>query len=160
MNLPHYQINYAGFWRRSLAFLLDTFLISLITTSLAIGFVGFDEVLQLQQPPLTYTEIDWMMLLVDQIIPAIWTISFWLAWKATPGKLLLDCQIVDADTFRKASFSQLILRYLCYLISALPLGLGFLWIAFNKRKQGWHDKLSNTIVIMQDDSLQSLETYA
>ncbi|HKF94921.1 MAG TPA: RDD family protein, partial [Gammaproteobacteria bacterium] len=28
-----------------------------------------------------------------------------------------------------------------------PLGLGFLWIAFDKRKQGWHDKLAATVVV-------------
>ena len=158
-NLSHHQIHYAGFWRRLPAFLLDTFLFSLISTGLAIAIYGFDRVMQLQ----TITadiEIDWNLLLIDQLVPAICTIAFWLAWKATPGKLLFDCQIVDADSFQKASFSQLVQRYLCYIVSALPLGLGFLWIVFNKRNQGWHDKLSNTIVIMQDASLVKLESYA
>ncbi len=38
-------------------------------------------------------------------------------------------------------------RYLGYFASTIPLCLGFLWIAFDKRKQGWHDKLAGTVVI-------------
>jgi uncharacterized RDD family membrane protein YckC len=158
-NFSHYQFHYAGFGRRLIAFLLDMLMISLITTSLAAVIFGFYSVLQMQEISVNY-QIDWNMLLLDQALPAIWTITFWLAWKATPGKLLLDCQILDADTLQKASFSQLILRYLCYIISALPLGLGFLWIVFNKRNQGWHDKLSNTVVILQDESLLKLDAYS
>ena len=157
-NFSHYQIHYAGFWRRLLAFMLDTIMFSLVTTGLAIVVIGIDQVMQMQAISVNST-IDWSVVILDQVIPAVLTIAFWIAWKATPGKLLVDCQILDADTFQKASFSQLVQRYLCYIISALPLGLGFLWIAINKRNQGWHDKLSNTVVIMQDESLMKLESY-
>lgn len=158
-NFSHDQVHYAGFWRRLLAFLLDTLMLSLITTGLAMVIFGLDKVMQFQTFSVN-TAIDWNIVILDQALPAVWTIAFWLSWKATPGKLLFDCQILDADTFQKARFSQLILRYLCYIISALPLGLGFVWIAFNKRNQGWHDKLSNTVVILQDESLVKLESYA
>ncbi len=158
-NFSHYQLHYAGFWRRFTAFIFDMILLSLITSSLAIAIFGFDAAMQIPAISIDST-INWNRMALDQGIPAIWTIAFWLIWKATPGKLLLDCQILDADSFQKAGLSQLILRYLCYIISALPLGLGFFWIAFNKRKQSWHDKLSNTVVIMQDESLQKLESYS
>ncbi len=158
--LSHNQINYAGFWRRLLAFLLDTILLSLISTGLAIAFFGLDYVLQLKTIS-DNAEVNWPIFLLDQVLPAIWTISFWLVWKATPAKLLFDCQILDASSFQKANIGQLILRYLCYIISALPLGLGFIWIAVSKRNQGWHDKLSNTVVILQDESLIEQEnTFA
>jgi uncharacterized RDD family membrane protein YckC len=32
-----------------------------------------------------------------------------------------------------------------------PMCLGFLWIAFDKRKQGWHDKLAGTVVVRTPD---------
>jgi len=134
-------------------------MLSLITSAIAMMLFGVDQVLQMKSITLN-SVIDWDIVILDQVLPAVLTISFWVAWKATPGKLLLDCQILDADSFQKASFGQLVLRYLCYIISALPLGLGFLWIAINKRNQGWHDKLSNTVVIMQDESLMKLESYS
>jgi hypothetical protein len=34
-----------------------------------------------------------------------------------------------------------------YLGCLIPLGLGFIWVAFDRRKQGWHDKAANTVVI-------------
>jgi uncharacterized RDD family membrane protein YckC len=34
-----------------------------------------------------------------------------------------------------------------YFISGLALGMGFFWIGLDKRKQGWHDKMANTVVI-------------
>jgi len=158
-NHSHNQFQYAGFWRRLFAFNMDSLLLSLIGSALAVALFGYDAVMQMQQNT-DLTLPDWNLILLDQAIPALWTIAFWLSWKATPGKLLLDCQVVDADTLQKAGVGQLILRYLCYLLSAVPLGLGFLWIAINPRKQGWHDKLANTVVILQDESLNPIEYYS
>lgn len=42
---------------------------------------------------------------------------------------------------------QLIGRYFAYFLSALALCLGFAWIGWNRRKQGWHDKLAGTVVV-------------
>jgi uncharacterized RDD family membrane protein YckC len=38
-------------------------------------------------------------------------------------------------------------RYFAYLVSIIPLCLGFAWIAFDARKQGWHDKLAGSVVV-------------
>ncbi len=38
-------------------------------------------------------------------------------------------------------------KYLGYYLSAIPLLLGFVWVAFDKRKQGFHDKLAGTFVV-------------
>jgi uncharacterized RDD family membrane protein YckC len=38
-------------------------------------------------------------------------------------------------------------RYLGYFVSTIPFGLGLFWIGWDKRKQGWHDKLAGTVVI-------------
>lgn len=46
---------------------------------------------------------------------------------------------------------QLLVRYIAYLASALPLGLGFLWVAVDRRKQAFHDKLARTVVVEDDD---------
>lgn len=158
MQPRYHQIEYAGFWRRLFAFLLDALLVSIIATALVAAVFSVDYLQQIQQGSL-FDSVDWRFALLEQGFPALWTIGFWVLWKATPGKLLMDCQIVDADTVAKASLGQLILRYFAYLVSVIPFGLGFLWIVFDKRNQGWHDKLANTLVIMQDASMQSLESY-
>ncbi len=157
-DLSHHHLQYAGFLRRSFAFILDMIFISLITSALILALFGMDYLQQLQT--LSITALDWRITLIEQLLPAIWSIGFWFTWKATPAKLLLDCQVVDAKTSCKASFGQLLLRYLGYLLSLLPLGLGFIWILIDDRNQGWHDKLSSTIVILQDESRLKLEVYS
>ena len=152
----HSQVQYAGFIRRLLAFLIDLLWVSLISTLLIIGLFGAES-LQAMQNLSSLQDIDWRITVIEQIVPAVWAIGFWIVWKATPGKLLFDCQIVNADTLQCASPGRLVIRYLGYILSSLPLGLGFLWIVIDKRNQGWHDKLANTVVIMEDYSLLPLE---
>lgn len=61
--------------------------------------------------------------------------------------MAVSAKIVDAKTGNAASTGQLIGRYLAYYLSLVPFCLGFIWVAFDKRKQGWHDKLAGTVVV-------------
>ena len=83
--------------------------------------------------------------------PALAVILFWRRYGATPGKLAVFARIVDARSGAAASTGRLVGRYFAYLISALPLFLGFAWIAIDRRKQGWHDKIAGTLVIYETD---------
>ena len=76
-------------------------------------------------------------------------ITFWMVKQATPGKMAVSTRIVDADSGNAASAAQLIGRYFAYFAACIPLGLGILWVAFDRRKQGWHDKLAGTVVVRQ-----------
>jgi uncharacterized RDD family membrane protein YckC len=40
-----------------------------------------------------------------------------------------------------------LLRYVGLIISIVVLLLGVIWIAFDSRKQGWHDKIAGTVVV-------------
>ena len=84
---------------------------------------------------------------VSSLLPAAYVILFWVFNGATPGKMAIAAKVVDAVTGECPSVPRYIARYVGYLLSMLPLGLGFIWIAFDKRKQGWHDKLSGTVVV-------------
>jgi len=57
--------------------------------------------------------------------------------------------VITIHTGNAITTKQAIIRYLGYLVSALPLGLGFLWIAFDQSKRGWHDMMAGTVVIKQ-----------
>jgi uncharacterized RDD family membrane protein YckC len=48
---------------------------------------------------------------------------------------------------KRLSLLRAILRLIGYLLSALPLYLGFLWTLVDDRRQGWHDKLAGTCVV-------------
>ena len=64
-------------------------------------------------------------------------------------KMLTKLTIVDAKTGKKPSKKQFILRYLGYFLSSFVFCLGFIWIAFDKKKQGWHDKIAGTVVVKE-----------
>jgi uncharacterized RDD family membrane protein YckC len=74
-------------------------------------------------------------------------VLFWMYRQATPGKMAISARIVDAQTGGRPSNAQLIGRYFAYYLSMLPFCLGFVWVAFDPRKQGWHDKLAGTVVV-------------
>ena len=59
----------------------------------------------------------------------------------------ISAQIVDAASGGKPSTRQLVVRYLGYYVSIIPLFMGLFWVAFDRRKQGWHDKLAGTVVV-------------
>jgi len=67
--------------------------------------------------------------------------------QATPGKMAIGARVVDATTGQAPSTRQLVIRYLGYYVSTIPLMLGLIWVAFDPRKQGWHDKLAGTVVV-------------
>lgn len=93
----------------------------------------------------------WRDFLFQTALPAAVVILFWRFYGATPGKLAVHAKIVDARTGGAPSTARLVGRYLAYFISAIPLFLGFVWIAIDRRGQGWHDKIAGTLVIYDDD---------
>lgn len=132
---------YAGFWIRLWATVIDTVLIMVVTVPLLLYIYGLD---YLDSEVLIHGPMDF---LISYVLPAVAVIVFWKYRSATPGKMFFSARIIDARTGGKPSIGQFIVRYFAYLISMLPLCLGFVWIAFDKRKQAWHDKLAGTVVV-------------
>ncbi len=132
---------YAGFWIRVSAALIDTILVMAIIAPILTMIYGQEYWLGGQ----FYFGI-WDFLF-NYIFPAVAVVLFWIYKSATPGKMALRLTIVDSRTGHQPSTGQLIGRYLAYYISAIPLLLGIIWVGFDKRKQGWHDKLAGTVVI-------------
>jgi len=137
------ELSYAGFWIRAWATIIDTILIMIIVIPLLLSIYGW-EYLDVQQTGAFAGPADF---LISWVFPAIVVIAFWITKQATPGKMAVSARIVDAGSGNAPSAGQMIGRYFAYIISSLPVGLGFLWIAFDRRKQGWHDKLAGTVVV-------------
>lgn len=135
------EIEYAGFWIRVGAALIDTLLILIIIGPLLTLIYGKDYWIG---EAFFYGFWD---LVLSYIFPAIAVVVFWSYQSATPGKIALKLRIVDAKTGGKPTTGQLIGRYLGYYLSLIPLGLGIIWVGIDKKKQGWHDKVAGTVVI-------------
>lgn len=141
LKLETVDLEYVGFWPRVGASLIDTILIGVVIWPVLTAFYGdtYWTSESLVQGPMDF--------LLSWVFPAVAVILFWAIKQATPGKMAVSAKIVDAKTGNAASTGQLIGRYLAYYVSMLPLGLGFIWVAFDARKQGWHDKLAGTVVV-------------
>ncbi len=124
--------------RRVLAVLIDIVWIAALVLGLRLvsWFVG-------AWPPTPGADM-----LVEVIVGLV-IVTFWAEAGATPGKRMLGIVIVDAGTGGRPPFQRLLLRYVGYLLSALPLFLGFLWVLWDPRRQGWHDKLGRTVVVVR-----------
>ena len=69
------------------------------------------------------------------------------AWSGqTIGKMIMGIRVVTNDN-ELACPSVAFLRWSGYILSFVPLAIGFLWAAVDKDQCAWHDRLSQTRVI-------------
>lgn len=136
------DLEYAGFWIRVWASLIDTVLLGVFVYPLLTAIYGRDywrTTTSIVRGPLDF--------LLSWVLPAVVILLFWVTRQATPGKMAISARIVDAKTGDKPSTAQMLGRYLGYFVSAMPFCLGLFWVGFDPRKQGWHDKLAGTVVV-------------
>ena len=75
----------------------------------------------------------------------------WVRTGSTPGMSLLGLQVVrDADG-GPITWGKAFIRYVGIIISTLVLFIGLIWVAFDKRKRGWHDLMAGTVVIRKPE---------
>lgn len=134
-------VQYVGFGSRFLASIIDSVLVVMLTLPILYSIYGAE-----------YFETDASFkgssdFIISYILPVLVVILFWIYKSATPGKMLVSAKIVDAKTGNQPTPLQCITRYLGYYVSMFALGLGFLWILWDDKKQGWHDKMAGTVVI-------------
>ena len=134
------ETHYSGFWIRVLAALIDTaWVVPLVA---ALGWLIYGAVnFSVTQGPFDF--------FLKNGLPVVLTLLFWYFKSATPGKMILGMKIVDANTLGKVHGGRLLLRYVGYYVSIIPLGLGILWVGWDRRTQGWHDKIAGTVVIRE-----------
>jgi uncharacterized RDD family membrane protein YckC len=125
------------------ALLIDWLIVVVISMPIIVVAFGAD-----------YFSLDPMRRLWDllfTVLAGAAVVGFWRYCGATPGKLAVGVKIVDARTGGAPGTGRLVLRLACYLVSAAPLYLGFLWAAIDRRRQAWHDKIAGTIVVQDPD---------
>ncbi|MDH5650151.1 MAG: RDD family protein [Gammaproteobacteria bacterium] len=140
---PDSAYQYVGFWSRVGASIIDTILMMLVIGPVLTALYG-QEYWLAGVPEDTSAIWD---ILLNWLFPAFAVLAFWFYRSATPGKMAIKAKIIDAKTGGKPSIGQLILRYIGYWPSMLVFFLGIIWVAFDQRKQGWHDKIAGTLVV-------------
>jgi uncharacterized RDD family membrane protein YckC len=141
----------AGVLRRAVAMLIDWGIVSL----LYVGFValgGWGASLGARAAGARFLSTNLAEALSGFFI-LLWLALAWvyIGWFTrhggqTPGKMCSGIRVVSADK-RGPSWGQALLRPPGYLVSWLPLGLGFVMAAFPPSKRALHDWLTDTLVI-------------
>ncbi|MFV0576658.1 MAG: RDD family protein [Vibrio sp.] len=149
------EYEYVGFWSRVGASIVDNILYSIVMFLVAlpsIERVSHSYSTQTADSTFSSFSTTWTNNISsgswwEYLPPLIITVLFWKFRGATPGKMLVKAQVVDAKTGNRLSTVQSVLRFVGYFISMLFFMLGFIWVAFDKKKQGFHDKIAGTVVI-------------
>ncbi len=137
------NLRYAGFWMRAVAMLIDQIVLMAIVFGLMFLTGGGLSVDQLAGTASMST----VSMLIMYLLPVILVIGFWTKFQATPGKMILGLKIVDIKTGGPIGVGTSVVRYVGYIVSSIPLLLGYFWVGWDKKKQGFHDKMSNTAVV-------------
>ncbi|MEM8770407.1 MAG: RDD family protein [Pseudomonadota bacterium] len=136
-------MNYAGFWIRVAAAIIDSIIFALVLAPVLILIYGFEY----YAAPSTSLARDPLDFLISYAAPAAATIAFWVTLAGTPGKLVLGLEVLDAQTGEKIGVGKGVLRYIGYFAAIIPIFIGLIWVAFDAKKQGWHDKIAGTVVV-------------
>ena len=121
-------VAYAGFWIRFASYIIDAIILFVVSIVLAIavgGTSGF---------------------LLQLAVGVVYTIGFWIAQGATPGKMAVGIRITTVDG-GDIDFGRALLRYIGYIASAIILLIGYVMIGFTREKRGLHDYIAGTVVI-------------
>ena len=150
---PMQEPHYAGFWIRAAARVIDLILLlAAFNLFFLLDRMGADA--GLWAPSGLGDGILGDRFSLENIARGVFLLGFPVfyyvflhgAYGQTFGKMALRIQVLNEDgtplDYRKA-----FLRWLGYFLCDLTLDLGYLWAAFDPRKQGLHDKLCKTIVV-------------
>jgi uncharacterized RDD family membrane protein YckC len=124
------QFQFAGFWLRAAASLIDGFIFLAITYLINL-FLGKDSLASIA-----------VQLLTNMLFEAL----FISTYSATPGKMLLGLKVLNMD-MRPLTFMQALGRWFAKFLSGILFMIGYIMVAFTEKKQGLHDLICKTIVI-------------
>lgn len=152
--------HYAGFVTRAVAFVIDfllvvtTQIVVLLIIRLLLQFFGLGSLARALfepetavDPSVVVTATRWALLVLgSNLLFDAYMIAGWLLVDRTIGQAALGLRVRRSDG-RPLTLGPAIRRVIGYYLSILPLFLGFLWVLVDDRRQGWHDKLADTVVI-------------
>jgi uncharacterized RDD family membrane protein YckC len=154
----NYQGQYAGFTSRMVAYAIDSVVaiagisimwwlinatVEMLRVREVIDILGWNASLGFLTDP--RGEIAWRgVALVVGV--GFYHIFFLTLANRTIGKAVMGLQVVPLRGGR-IGIVRATLRYLGYIVSIIPIFLGFIWILFSRKRQGWHDKIAGTCVV-------------
>jgi len=124
-----FALEYAGFWVRLGASVIDLLTLGFIVVIIAYFFPA---------PVIWVTS--------GLVISVAYWVGFWIWRGQTLGKMALGIKVIRTDS-SPVKWQCALYRFLGYIVSVITLFIGFIWVAFDGRKQGIHDKIADTYVV-------------
>jgi uncharacterized RDD family membrane protein YckC len=154
------QLEYAGFWVRTVAFFIDLIIMSMITVPLFLLPMGVlipgISLIELANDPWLHQsgDLTGVITVFLLIVVGTWTMGVVLLyfplseylWGATPGKRLFNLRVVQEDGTSVRAGAAFIRRLSLYFDIIV---LDAIFIPFNERKQRALDKVAETVVIRE-----------
>ena len=128
-------MEYAGFWRRVAAALIDGLLVGVVSWIVTVMFSAISDGAEL----------------VGQLLVLVAAYAYYAgmessSYQATVGKMALGIQVTGLNGNR-ISFGRALGRNLAEILSALILLIGYIMVPFTEKKQGLHDLIAGTLVV-------------
>jgi len=153
--------NYAGFWQRFLAVLIDGLVLGAIQWIAVMPFLGLlglgvasdiqnlenmdeSEAMGMMGPMMAMAGVAYIGFFIIQIF--YFALMESSSKQATLGKMVLGLKVTDVDG-NKIDFTKGLVRSLCRILSGMIMCIGYLIAAFTEKKQALHDMIANTLVL-------------
>lgn len=155
------QFEHAGFWRRVAAYIIDGIVISIPLYAIMF-LVGLGPMMAMGMDPnagMSAGQQEQMAAAMGIMVLIVFPLAIVLPWlyfaimessskMATLGKMALGIIVTDTEGNR-ISFWRATGRYFGKIVSGIILYIGFLMVAFTEKKQGLHDIMADTLVVMK-----------
>ena len=152
--------NYAGFWLRFVALIIDSIIIGVAQSFIIVpvlGIMGMDMANNLQTGEMSEAEAIGMIgsmmatmgttILISSIISILYfTFMEASKFQGTVGKIALSLKVTDLSG-GKLDFSKALVRNLCKIISQVTMFIGYIMAGFTEKKQALHDMIASTLVV-------------
>ena len=151
-----HALEYAGFWIRLAAFFIDAVIMSVVFQVLfpfrGMAFGNMEKYWYFI-PLITLSN------LLSGLATVAYSVAFWTWRGQTPGMMVLNTKVLRGNG-SQMTFGYALLRYLGYIVCGMMLGTGFLWIIWDPRKQGIHDKIADTVVVKLPEPVRTQNAVA
>lgn len=153
---PAPGIAYAGFWIRVLAVVADEIilgvpLVIIFLTTQGPAINSYNDCVQAGGLVTVCNSAYLGSIAIFELLAlaasCAYSVLLWSKLGGTLGQRMLGLRVVDAATGTNIGIGRAIGRFIGFVISGAVLDIGFIWAAFDPRKQGWHDKMASTFVV-------------
>jgi uncharacterized RDD family membrane protein YckC len=151
---PAPGVRFANHGTRLVAYIIDSLIIGfgfvvffIILSAVLVGAAGSNGFDRPSPGSAAAAGLFGLLTLILIVVAFAYFPFFWARSGQTPGMRPFGLYIVRDNDGGRISAGQAILRLIGYWVSAIPLYLGFIWIFIDKRRRGWHDLISGTVMI-------------